>query len=184
MKSMIENIAFEEVFGLTRPGQRMIAAVRIAASVTLPSSPRNGPELPMAGVSWLPISPGDLAIWPVVRGESDERILCPMIVSMAPMDGPAALPLSTVVCWWRGNQEQGVHPWPAQATRRNRHRNQGERDCPQKRQCGPGIESYAERDLMAPFIAILRKFTSGCDLAWDIIGRVGGLPCSGKASKE
>ena len=55
-KSMIENIAYEVVSGLTLPGQRMIAAVRIEPSVTSPSSPRNGPELPMSGVPWLPNS--------------------------------------------------------------------------------------------------------------------------------
>jgi hypothetical protein len=34
MKSMIENMAYVVVFGLTLPGQRMIAAVRIPPSVT------------------------------------------------------------------------------------------------------------------------------------------------------
>jgi hypothetical protein len=47
---MIENIAYEVVFGFTWPGQRMIAAVRIEPSVASPSSPRNGPALPMSGV--------------------------------------------------------------------------------------------------------------------------------------
>jgi hypothetical protein len=46
---MIENMAHVVVFGLILPGQRMIAAVRIAPSVASPNSPRNGPELPMSG---------------------------------------------------------------------------------------------------------------------------------------
>ena len=53
---MIENIAYEVVPGLILPGQRMKQKVRIDPSVTSPSSPRNGPELPMSGVPWLPNS--------------------------------------------------------------------------------------------------------------------------------
>ena len=49
-KSMIENIAYELVPGLTLPGQRTKQKVRIDPSVTSPSSPRKGPELPMSGV--------------------------------------------------------------------------------------------------------------------------------------
>jgi len=46
MKSMIENIAYQLVPGLTLPGQGMKQKVRIDPSVTSPSSPRKGPELP------------------------------------------------------------------------------------------------------------------------------------------
>ena len=53
---MIENIAYELVPGLTLPGQRTKQKVRIEPSVASPSSPRKGPELPMSGVPWLPIS--------------------------------------------------------------------------------------------------------------------------------
>jgi len=53
---MIENIAYEVVPGLTCLGQRMKQKVRIEPSVTSPSSPRNGPGLPMSGVPWLPTS--------------------------------------------------------------------------------------------------------------------------------
>ena len=55
-KSMVENIAYELVPGLTLPGQRMKQKVRIEPSVASPSSPRKGPELPMSGAPWLPIS--------------------------------------------------------------------------------------------------------------------------------
>ena len=50
MKSIMENIAYELVSGLTLPGQRTKQKVRIEPSVASPSSPRKGPELPMSGV--------------------------------------------------------------------------------------------------------------------------------------
>ena len=74
-KSMIENIAYELVSGLTLPGQRMKQKVRIEPSVASPSSPRKGPELPMSGVPWLPNLADSLALRPVVRGEDDERVV-------------------------------------------------------------------------------------------------------------
>src|SRR6476661_5450970 len=55
-KSIVENIAYEVVSGLTLPGQRTKQNVLIEPSVASPSSPRNGPELPMSGDPWLPIS--------------------------------------------------------------------------------------------------------------------------------
>jgi hypothetical protein len=53
---MVENIAYELVPGLTLPGQRTMQKVRIEPSVASPSSPLKGPELPISGVPWLPIS--------------------------------------------------------------------------------------------------------------------------------
>jgi hypothetical protein len=53
-KSIVENIAYELVSGLTLPGQRTKQNVLMEPSVASPSSPRNGPEL--SGDPWLPIS--------------------------------------------------------------------------------------------------------------------------------
>ena len=69
-KSIVENIAYELV-SLTLPGQRTKQNVLIEPSVASPSSPRNGPELPMSGDPWLPISRAVSPCGPLFRGEDE-----------------------------------------------------------------------------------------------------------------
>jgi hypothetical protein len=70
---MIETIAFEDVPGLTLPGQRTMQKVRIEPSVASPNSPRKGPaHIRRSLVAHLP---GGLALRPVIRGEDDKRVV-------------------------------------------------------------------------------------------------------------
>ena len=63
------------VLGLTCPGQRMIAAVRIEPSVTSPNSPRNGTGIAHVRRSLVAEFACGLTLWSVVGGKDDDGVV-------------------------------------------------------------------------------------------------------------
>ena len=73
--SMVENIAYELVPGLTLPGQRTKQKVRIEPSVASPSSPAEGTGVAHVRCSLVAHLACSLALRPVVRGEDDKSVV-------------------------------------------------------------------------------------------------------------